>query len=89
MYTSVFALHNYSQCASLVIAGPHPGSAEQVGVDRRRDLGEGDRAGAQPPRGQGLRPRPSPHSQRQRRRIRRIQVNYLCSVYAITWICNI
>ena len=67
------------------IAGPHPGGAEQMGVDRRRDLGQDHRAGAQPARGQGLRARPRPHRQRLRRRIRRIQVSVtLVSLHALS-----
>lgn len=44
-------------------------------ADRRRDLGQSDRAGEEPSGGQGLRPSADTHRQRFRRGIRRIQVN--------------
>ena len=49
----------------VVDAGPHPRGAGQVAPDRRRDLGQADRHGTQPARGQGLRSRHSHPNQRQ------------------------
>ncbi len=54
------------------LSGSHPGGLEQVAVDRRRDLGQDHRAGAEPPGGQGLRQGARPHSQRIGRRLRRV-----------------
>lgn len=44
-------------------------------TDRRRDLGEGDRVRAEPPRGQSVRPGTGPHDKRLRRRLRRHEVS--------------
>ena len=54
-------------------SGSHPGGSQQVAVNRRRDLGQDHRAGAEQASGQGLRPGPSPHRERLRRRVRRVQ----------------
>lgn len=44
--------------------GPHPGSARQMDTDRRRDLGQSDRAGTEPARRESVRPSAGPHRQR-------------------------
>ena len=46
--------------------GPHHRGAGQVGQHRRRDLGEGDRAGAKQEDREGLRSGPGPHRERVR-----------------------
>lgn len=43
-------------------SGSHPGSAEQMGADRRRDLGQDHLHGTQPEGGQSIRQDTGPHS---------------------------
>ena len=67
-------------------SGPRPRSVGQMGVDRRRDLGQSDRAGAKPKGCQGLRTSARPDSQRKSGRIRRIQVSsYVLMPYVLDW----
>lgn len=57
-----------------VSTGPHPRSAGQMDANRRRDLGQSDRARTEPPGGQSVRAGSDTHGERVRRGIRRIQV---------------
>ena len=68
-------------------SGPRPRSVGQMGVDRRRDLGQSDRAGAKPKGCKGLRTSARPDSQRKSGRIRRIQVSsYILMPYVLDWV---
>lgn len=64
-------------------SGPHPGGAEQVGPDRRRDLGQDHLHGEEQEGGQSVRAHARAHRQRIGGRIRRIQVRTHCTLFTI------